>query len=118
MQTLFLTGFLRQLTRIGRGLPLRDGLAALQRLGHPIGLAAVVTGAVGLALVWVFLVPIYQAPDEPLHLDYALAIREHGGLFRLHYRSWDELPSSVHPYTHYLIEASQTGPMVQNSKGK
>jgi 4-amino-4-deoxy-L-arabinose transferase-like glycosyltransferase len=56
------------------------------------------------ALRWVFLVPIYQAPDEPVHLDYALAIRAHGGPFRLQNTSLEQLPRHAHPYTDYLVE--------------
>src|SRR5262249_58979835 len=47
-------------------------------------LLGLVLAAAGLCLRWVFIVPIYQSPDEPAHLDYALAIYHNGGLFRVH----------------------------------
>lgn len=72
--------------------------------GYRLALGTVVLAAAGLALYWVFLVPIYQAPDEPMNLDYALAIHEHGGLFWVHYTSYEELPTSVHPWTDYLAD--------------
>ncbi|GIW80928.1 MAG: hypothetical protein KatS3mg105_2735 [Gemmatales bacterium] len=67
-------------------------------------LAVVVTGAAMLAAYWAFLTPIYQAPDEPINLDYALAIYENGGLFRVRHTSYFQLPPFVHPYTRYLLE--------------
>jgi hypothetical protein len=56
-----------------------------------------------LGLHWVYLVPIFQAPDEPYHLDYALAIHQKGGLFRI---QGPPPPGArmVHPYTHYLMD--------------
>jgi hypothetical protein len=83
-----------------------------------LGLVAVIASAALLAVVWVFLVPIYQAPDEPMHLDYALALREHGGLFWKHHTSWKELPGSVHPYTVYLMEATQTNRLIFTPREK
>src|SRR5437879_4920364 len=72
-----------------------------QRLWPRLGLAVVVAAAAGLALVWVFLVPIYQAPDEPQHLDYALAINTHRGLFQVHGKKYYDFPGVVHPYSVY-----------------
>jgi hypothetical protein len=43
-------------------------------------LGLVVAGACLLATYWVFLVPIFEQPDEPQHLDYALSIYSAGGL--------------------------------------
>ena len=60
-----------------------------------------------LCLRWVFLVPIFQAPDEDEHLDYALAIYQTGGLFGLHDQP-DFRPGNVHPYTRYLVERTST----------
>lgn len=79
---------------------------------HRLGLALVVLGSAALAVVWVFLVPIYQAPDEPMNLDYALAIYEHGGLFHPTRSSYEELPGHVHPYTHYLMQRTEFGRIV------
>lgn len=71
-------------------------------------LIGIIAASAALALAWVFRVPIYQAPDEPMNLDYALAINRHGGLFVLHGASYQALPSSVHPYTEYLAERLHT----------
>jgi 4-amino-4-deoxy-L-arabinose transferase-like glycosyltransferase len=49
-------------------------------------LAAIVVGASALSLYWAFLVPIYQAPDEPQHLDYVLSIYGAHGLLNLRER--------------------------------
>src|SRR5262249_26818023 len=57
--------------------------AARWRRSLPVAtLGAIVLGALGLATVWVFLVPIDQAPDEPGHWDYALSLWEHGGIYK------------------------------------
>jgi 4-amino-4-deoxy-L-arabinose transferase-like glycosyltransferase len=74
-----------------------------------LALLTVILSAAALALYWVFLVPIYQAPDEPMNLDYALAINEHGGLFWVHNTSYQELPTSVHPHTFYLAARCRSG---------
>jgi hypothetical protein len=68
-------------------------------------LSVIILAAAGLALYWVFLVPIYQSPDEFLHLDYALCISERGGLYRAtEMKSWPGYPSyCAHPYTDYLV---------------
>ena len=66
-------------------------------------LVAIVAGASALALKWVFLVPIYQSPDEPQHLDYALAIRDGGRLFRAEaFRA--DVVTYAHPWSAYLVE--------------
>jgi 4-amino-4-deoxy-L-arabinose transferase-like glycosyltransferase len=74
-----------------------------------LALAAVVLAAAGQALLWVFLVPIYQAPDEPEHLDYALAIHAHRGLFLAQGTAFKQLPGAVHPCTAYLARKTWTG---------
>lgn len=68
-------------------------------------LAAIVLTSMALTAVWVARVPIYQAPDEPLNLDYALALRAHRGLFRVP-GSHDDLPRTVHPYSDYLLRVT------------
>jgi len=73
-------------------------------------LTVIILLSTGLALRWVFLVPIYQAPDEPEHLDYALCIKHHGGLF---WSSQSTLPDPgtpffEHPYTVYLRDSTAT----------
>ncbi len=80
----------------------------LARTWPRLGLAAVVLAAAGQTLLWVFLVPIYQAPDEAEHLDYALAINAHRGLFLVQNSAFRSLPGSVHPYTLYLQKRAHT----------
>jgi len=69
---------------------------------RPLALAAVLLAAATLALAWVFLVPVYQAPDEPMNLDYAWSINQNRALFRVHHTSYRELPDCSHPQTVYL----------------
>lgn len=72
-------------------------------------LTVIVVVADLLAGIWVFTVPIFQAPDEPNHLDYALHIYERGGPFQVR-RATDDprfQPIEYHPTTHYLIEAGR-----------
>lgn len=71
-------------------------------------LVLIVLASTALALTWVFRVPIYQNPDEPMNLDYALAINRHHGLFVVHGASFETLPVSVHPYTDYLAARTET----------
>jgi len=81
-----------------------------------LALSAVILGAMGLASYWVFLVPILEAPDEQLHIDYALNIYSAGRLIsaREPYHAWNtpippmqlNVEMVVHVYTRYLIEAS------------
>ncbi len=92
--------------------------ARCSRSWRHIALIAVVLAAATLAGYWVFLVPIYQAPDEPMNLDYALAINAHGGLFWAHYTSYEQLPSSVHPYTPYLAERCRSGAIAFQPQSK
>jgi hypothetical protein len=75
-----------------------------------VALAAIVGGATVLALLWVFLVPINQSPDEPVHFDYAISLNETRSLFRPEYVP-PELTRNylVHPYTIHLATAAQTG---------
>jgi hypothetical protein len=70
-------------------------------------LALVVAASCGVSLVWVFAVPIYQSPDEPAHLDYALAIYAHGRPFKAQHTSFEQLPPYVHPYTFYLQDRTR-----------
>ena len=80
-----------------------DGSFASAR-SAAFGLAGIVAAACGVSLIWVFTVPIYQSPDEPAHLDYALAIYAHGGPFLAQNTLFERLPPAVHPYTAYLQE--------------
>lgn len=72
-------------------------------------LAALIGAAMALAVAWALLVPIFQAPDEPTHFDYALAIYSSGGLVRAgdRPRAGFERPY-VHPSTRYLFERAYT----------
>jgi hypothetical protein len=70
-------------------------------------LLALVVLVAAVAVRWVFLVPIYQAPDEPYHLDYALAIYQNRGLFRVQGAPPPGTPM-VHPYTHFLMDRTAT----------
>lgn len=68
-----------------------------------IAALVVILLAGGLSAVWAFLVPIFQAPDEPAHFDYAASIYSAGRLI-----TWADGPSDwiVSPYTRYLMRAS------------
>jgi len=64
---------------------------------------AVILLAGGLSAAWAFIVPIFQAPDEPAHFDYAMSIYGAHRLIRLS----DGSPAwIVSPYTKYLLRAS------------
>src|SRR5207248_1084608 len=61
----------------------------------------------------VFLVPIFQSPDEDTHLDFALLIYEHGGL--LVARQLPPTPDPYcchHPYILYLRVRTNMRPVV------
>jgi hypothetical protein len=80
-----------------------------------IALAAIVVASTFQSVRWGFLVPIYQAPDEPVHLDYALCLYENRGLFRPtgQFQPTDVKVARhperlVHPYSLYLRERTQT----------
>jgi hypothetical protein len=82
------------------------------------GLGAIVLGAAALALAWVFLVPIYQSPDEHQHLDYALCIRDRGGLFTA-----EAVPPGIpcyiiHPESLYLISRVDLNTVAFNPDAK
>lgn len=56
-----------------------------------------------LSAVWAFVVPIFQAPDEPAHFDYAISIYNAHGLVRVS----DGRPAWIaSPYTKYLMRAT------------
>jgi hypothetical protein len=71
-------------------------------------LAGIITAASILATVWVFLVPIFEGPDEPQHFDYALSIAGAGHL--LNARERPTLPNHwalvVSPDVQYLMQAT------------
>jgi hypothetical protein len=68
-----------------------------------VAAAIVILLAGALSSVWVFLVPIFQAPDEPAHFDYAISIYSAHRLVRLSDGTPDWI---VSPYTKYLMRAS------------
>jgi hypothetical protein len=85
-------------------------------------LAAIIAMSAGLSIRWTFIVPIYQAPDEPVHFDYALCLYEHGGLFKANdaavarqamqqarFRDYPFIYYLVHPYSLYLCERTEQG---------
>jgi dolichyl-phosphate-mannose-protein mannosyltransferase len=85
----------------------------LRRHGGAICLTLIVIVASLRALQWVSLVPIYQSPDEPAHLDYAFWLAHHGDL--LHLQRDGAIPPPavyngayvVHPYSRYLLERTR-----------
>jgi hypothetical protein len=86
-------------------------------------LGAIIAGAAGLSLTWVYLVPIYQSPDEPVHLDYALCLLEHRALFRASdvsairtNRDYDFY--LLHPYTQYLLDRCECATVTYNDQAK
>jgi len=74
--------------------------------------------AAAQAVWWVFLVPIYQSPDEPAHLDYALGIHARGTLLFAQYTTFANLPTDAHPYTEYLRTRSSLPQVAFNPGAK
>lgn len=96
---------------------LRAVPALLKRKSWAILLASIVASAASLSLYWMFLVPIYEAPDEQTHLDYALNIYSAGRLISVRepYHAWnfgplpqhgEALGNVYHVYTSYLVQIS------------
>jgi hypothetical protein len=103
----------------------------LRKNRYALALGLVVGGAAALSLVWVFVVPIYQSPDEPAHLDYALALYEHRGLIRANdisvarrimdtprWRDFKFVYYQLHPYTRYLAERTEAHSIAFNPPAK
>ncbi len=66
-------------------------------------LVGIVLGSVSLSLRWVFLVPIFQSPDEDVHFDYALCLNELHRLIRASSTGVGEVPNwTIHPYVEHL----------------
>ncbi len=72
-------------------------------LAAAVLLALVIGGACAVAVLWGFLVPIYQGPDEILNDDYSFSVLRAGHLLNAR----DLPPGNAHPYTRYL--ADRTG---------
>lgn len=71
--------------------------------GADLAALAVILLAGALSATWAFLVPIFQAPDEPAHFDYAISIMSAGRLIHVGDRPADWV---VSPYTRYLLRAT------------
>jgi hypothetical protein len=74
----------------------------------PFVLAAIILAAVSLALYWVFLVPMLQAPDEPIHLHTAFNVYSAGKLVSVRepLHSWNSDLAGDHVYITYLEKAT------------
>lgn len=81
-------------------------------------LGAVIAASAAQAVWWVFLVPIYESPDEPAHLDYALGIHANKGLLIARHTTFKDLPVDAHPYTPYLRKRSGVDQIAFNSHAK
>lgn len=68
-----------------------------------VAVALVLVAAGALSAAWALLVPIFQAPDEPAHFDYAMSIYGAGRLINLSDGRTDWI---VSPYTKYLMQAA------------
>src|SRR5688500_11251147 len=75
----------------------------MSRRAAAVLLGMIVVGASALAIRWAFLVPVFQGPDEATHLDYALAIRDGGRLFKAQPLDVKKVVY-VHPWTSYLLD--------------
>jgi 4-amino-4-deoxy-L-arabinose transferase-like glycosyltransferase len=76
---------------------------------------AIVTGSVLLSLYWVFLVPIFQSPDEHEHLDYAFNIYSASRLITVR-DAFRPDGDSHHDYTLYLAGVSSLNAVHNGAK--
>jgi hypothetical protein len=103
----------------------------IRKIWPGLALGAIVAGAVALSTAWVFRVPIYQAPDEPQHLDYALCLNARGRLFRANnlaavladpahanYYGLSYPCYFLHPDTYYLLDRSECAGIIFNPTGR
>ncbi len=65
-----------------------------------------------MSTFWVFLVPVFQSPDEPAHFDYAISIYN---AHRLVNRADGQSDWIVSPYTKYLMKVSDYGRIAGHS---
>lgn len=72
------------------------------RTAH-IGAAIVIACAGALSVLWAFVIPIFQSPDEPAHFDYAMSIVDAHRLVR---RGDGASSVIVSPQTAYLLRVS------------
>ncbi len=98
-----------------RRLPARLALPVRPKLplrSANVAAAAVIILAGALSTAWAFIVPIFQAPDEPAHFDYAISIYTAGHLIA----ASDKPPGwIVSPYTRYLMKAVDFDGIMQHS---
>jgi len=57
-----------------------DRVTTLERVCRLASIAGVVVAALSLAILWVFLVPIFEASDESDHFDYVISVARAGHL--------------------------------------
>jgi 4-amino-4-deoxy-L-arabinose transferase-like glycosyltransferase len=93
--------------------------------GWRLVLAGIVAGGATLSVYWAFLVPIFQAPDEPMHIDYAFSIYSAGRPIsaRESYHAWTRPRrpggwSVWHVYTVYLMNYPDLEGMEGNPAAK
>lgn len=84
------------------------------RTARPANIVAVcvILAAGALAATWAYVVPIFQAPDEPAHFDYAISIFNAHRLIRASDGAPDWIAS---PFTKYLMRASDFERIVERS---
>jgi hypothetical protein len=85
------------------------------RLWPKIVLPAIVIGAAALSLYWVFLVPIFESPDEHEQLDYAFNIYSAGRLITVR-DAFRPDGDSHHDYTLYLAGVSDLNAVHNGAK--
>ena len=100
-------------------------LAVLKGKVSLLILAAIVVSAASLSMYWVFLVPIFESPDEQTHLDYALNIYSARRLINVRepFYAWNvglpppgQKPGIIyHVYTSYLVQVSDVKEIAFNS---
>jgi hypothetical protein len=67
----------------------------------------VIACSAAVAVGWVFLLPIFQGPDETEHFNYALVLNENHSLVRAPHLGPNDRPNSVtHPYISHLADQS------------
>src|SRR5262249_47861753 len=94
--------------------------------------ACIIAASAALSTYWVFLVPIFESPDENIHADYAFSLYSAGRLINLRepWLPWNSHPTGTrfdrdlvfHVYTLYLTKATdveriQFNPQVMAPKG-
>lgn len=80
-----------------------------------VALAAVILVALGLALMWVVRMPMFQSADESAHADYAFTLYATRAPVSLRGRVQG---TNVHPVVRYLERASGFGTMRINPDGR